>query len=113
MAEGLRYSLIRQDLTSSFANNCKKTLLYWIELLGKTTLLNGITSADYRIITTFRTVDTIICGRGTSLLQRLANIQLMRLLKSLEDIIKSDRDSRQVHREPYHRDANTAMDTKP
>ncbi len=62
------------------------------------------------IITAFKAVDNVICGQGTDLLQRLANIQLIRLFNSLEGIIKADRDNGRIHREPYYRDANVAMD---
>jgi hypothetical protein len=55
-------------------------------------------------------VDSVIYGQGPDLLQRLANVQLMRLFDSLEGIIKSHRDTGRVHREPYYRDATVTMD---
>ncbi|KAI3333798.1 hypothetical protein F4824DRAFT_512943 [Ustulina deusta] len=102
--------LIGYDPIGTFADNCEKTLPDWIGLLRKATLPNDITSEDPRIITAFKAVDNVICGQGTDLLQRLANVQLMRLFGSLKDIIKSDRDNGRIHREPYYRDANVAMD---
>lgn len=102
--------LVGYDPIETFAENCEKTLPDWVALLRKTTLPNGITSGDSRIITAFKAVDNVICGQGTGLLQRLANVQLMRLFNSLEGIIKADRDNGRIHREPYFRDANIAMD---
>lgn len=102
--------LIGHEPIETFVNNCKKTLPGWIELLRKTTLPNGITSADPCIISAFKAVDSVICAQGTEMLQRLANVKLIQLFDSLEDIIKSDRENGRVHREPYYRDANIAMD---
>ncbi|KAI8623439.1 hypothetical protein F5Y19DRAFT_492631 [Xylariaceae sp. FL1651] len=102
--------LIGHDPIGTFADNCEKTLPDWIALLRKAKLPNDITSEDPRIITAFKAIDKVICGQGTDLLQRLANVQLMQLFRSLEGIIKSDRDSGRIHREPYYRDANVAMD---
>ncbi|KAK4113069.1 hypothetical protein N656DRAFT_640995 [Canariomyces notabilis] len=79
-------------------------------LLRNATLPNGITSTDPRIITAFKAVDSVLCGRGNTMLQRLANVHLMRLFGSLEAIIKSDRHNGRIHREPYYRDAHIAMD---
>ncbi|KAI1207646.1 uncharacterized protein F4807DRAFT_462452 [Annulohypoxylon truncatum] len=102
--------LVGYDPIRTFAENCEKTLSDWVILLRKTTLPNGIVSEDPRIISAFKAVDSVICGQGTNMLRRLANVQLMRLFRLLEDIIKSDRDNGHVHREPYYRDANVAMD---
>ncbi|KAI1302241.1 hypothetical protein F5Y03DRAFT_385568 [Xylaria venustula] len=79
-------------------------------MLCEASLLNGITSDDPRILMAFNAVDTTICGRGSNPLRRLAYVHLMRLFDSLKDIIKSDRDNGRIHREPYYRDANIAMD---
>ena len=102
--------LIGQDPIRTFADNCEKTLLDWIALLRKTSLPDGITSNDPRIIDAFKAVDNVICGQGTALLQRLANVQLIRLFDAVKGIIKSDRDNRRIYREPYYRDDNIAMD---
>lgn len=102
--------LIGHNPIETFADNCEKILPDWIALLRKATLPNGITSEDPRIITAFQAVDNVICGQGTHLLQRLANVQLMRLFGSLGEIIKSDKDNGRMHREPYYRDATIAMD---
>ena len=101
--------LLGDDTIATFARNFKETLPDWIALLRKTTLPVDITSADPRIMVTFQTVDSIICGQGTDLLRRLANFQLTRFFKSLEVIIKADRNNGRIHRVPY-RDAKIAMD---
>ena len=70
----------------------------------------GITSTDARIVAVFKAVDSVIHGQGTSLLQRLAHIQLMCMFGSLEAIIKHDREYGHIHREPSYRNAQVAMD---
>jgi hypothetical protein len=102
--------LIGQDPIGTFADNYEKAIPDWIKFLRETSLPNGITSEDPRIVTAFRVVDNVICGQGTALLQRLANVQLIRLFSAVKGIIKSERENWRVHREPYYRDASIAMD---
>ena len=102
--------LIGHNPIGTFAGNCEKTLPDWITLLRNATLPNGVTSGDPRIITAFKAVDSIICGQGTNMLRRLANVHLMRLFGSLEAIIETDRETGRIHREPYYRDDHVAMD---
>ncbi len=102
--------LIGQNPIGTFADNYEKTIPDWIALLRETSLPNGITSEDPRIITAFKVVDTVICGQGTALLQRLANVQLIRLFSAVKGIIKSERENWRIHREPYYRNADIAMD---
>ncbi|KAK0628873.1 hypothetical protein B0T17DRAFT_169023 [Bombardia bombarda] len=102
--------LIGHEPISTFAGNCEKTLPDWIALLRNATLPNGITSEDPRIIAAFKAVDSVICGQGSKMLRRLANVHLMRLFGSLEAIIETDRETGRIHREPYYRDDHVAMD---
>lgn len=106
----LTKKLIGRDPIGTFADNYEKTMPDWMALLRETSLPSGITSEDPRIITAFRVVDSVICGRGTALLQRLANVQLNRLFSVVKGIVKSERENWRIHREPYYRDAGIAMD---
>ncbi|KAK0627106.1 hypothetical protein B0T14DRAFT_511794 [Immersiella caudata] len=102
--------LIGSDAISNFADNCEKTLPDWVKLLRKITLPTNITSRDPRIIAAFKALDSVICGHGTIMLRRLANVHLMQLFGSLEAIIKFERNIGRIHREPYYRDDHIAMD---
>ena len=94
-----------------FAKNCENAITDWISLLGKTTLPGDVASSDSRIIAAFKAVDRIICGQeGTYLLRRLAHVQLMRIFTTLESIIRSERETGRVPREPCYRDASVAVD---
>ncbi|KAK6065237.1 hypothetical protein SCUP234_12652 [Seiridium cupressi] len=102
--------LIGYDPIEVFAENCEQTFPDWITLLRDTTLPNGITSQDPRIIAAFKAVDSVIGGQGTHLLQRLANVQLVRLFSLLKEIIESDADGGRIVRKPYYGNAKIAMD---
>jgi len=102
--------LIGSDAIRNFAENCEKTLPDWVKLLRKITLPTNITSTDPRIIAAFKALDSVICGQGTIMLRRLANVHLMRLFGSLEAIIKFERNIGHIHREPYYRNDHIAMD---
>ncbi|RSL64175.1 hypothetical protein CEP51_013191 [Fusarium floridanum] len=107
----LSHRLVGNEPLNSFAENCQKTIADWISLLSKTTLPSDIESSDLCIITAFKAVDSVICGnQGTYLLRRLAYIQLMRLFASLEAIIKSERDTGRIFREPGYGNASIAID---
>ncbi|KND86174.1 hypothetical protein TOPH_09198 [Tolypocladium ophioglossoides CBS 100239] len=107
----LSHRLIGHEPLNSFAENCQKTIADWILLLRKTTLPSDIESSDPCIITAFKAVDSIICGQqGTYLLRRLAYVQFMRLFTSLEAIIKSERETRRIFREPGYGNASIAID---
>ncbi|KAH8747645.1 hypothetical protein F5883DRAFT_437101 [Diaporthe sp. PMI_573] len=102
--------LLGDNLIDTFAVNCEKTLPGWIKLLSKATLPNDIQSTDPRIINAFKAVDSVICGKANNMLRRLANVHLIRLFGSLEAIMKIERDTGRIHREPYYRDDHVAMD---
>lgn len=107
----LSHRLVGKEPLNSFAENCQKTIADWISLLSKTTLPSDIESSDPCIITAFKAVDSVICGhQGTYLLRRLAYIQLMRLFASLEAIIKSERETGRIFREPGYGNASIAID---
>ena len=83
--------IVRGDVLTFFADNCEMVLAGWISILQKTTLPTNIASSDPRIVTAFKELDSIICGRdSTRILQRLAYIQLLRVFEFLERIIGSD-----------------------
>ncbi|EXL41496.1 hypothetical protein FOCG_16300 [Fusarium oxysporum f. sp. radicis-lycopersici 26381] len=107
----LSHRLIGLNPLGSFAENCEKTIPDWITLLGKTMLPTFINSSHPCIIAAFKAVDSIICGdEGTHLLRRLAYIELMRLFASLEAIIKYERETGRISREPGYGNASLALD---
>lgn len=103
--------LLGIDTVSLFAVNCESILTDWITLLQATTLPCDIPSADPRIISAFKKVDEVIEGqRGTYLMRRLAFVQLVRVFKSVEASIASDRKEGRSRRKPRYRDASVAID---
>lgn len=103
--------LVGPNPMAFFATNCVEVITDWISLLRVTTLPSDIRSSDTRIINAFKAVDSIICGKATTYrLRRLAYVQLTRIFTILEYSIKSERESKQVHREPCRRDASVALD---
>ncbi|CAH0020151.1 unnamed protein product [Clonostachys rhizophaga] len=99
------------DPLNLFTENCLKTITDWVLLLGQTTMPDNLRSSDPRIIAAFEIVDRVIRGQdGTYLLRRLAYVQLMRMFTTLESIIRAERESGQVPREPFYRDATIAID---
>lgn len=110
-ATSLYHRLIGHEPLDSFAHNCEKTIPDWILLLRKTTLPGSISSSHPGIITAFKGVDTVICGKqGTYLLRRLAYVQLMRLFSSLEAMIKTEREAGRIPRKPGYSNASVALD---
>ncbi|EXL39880.1 hypothetical protein FOCG_17547 [Fusarium oxysporum f. sp. radicis-lycopersici 26381] len=107
----LSYRLVGPESLKAFAENCEKTIPDWYSLLKKTTLPDFADSSHPCIISAFKAVDSIICGKqGTYLLRRLAYIQLMRLFTSLEAMIKSERQAGSIPRKRGHSNANIALD---
>lgn len=107
----LYHKLLGTDPLHSFAKNCEKVMADWNSLKSETALLNIASSSDPRIIQAFKVVDNVICGRqGSTLLRRLAYVQLMRLFTFLEDIIGFERETGRVMRGRYYRDASVALD---
>lgn len=83
--------LVRADALTFFAEHCETALVDWISILGKTSLPDGITSSDPRVVAAFEELDSIIDGReSTPILQRLAYMQLLRVFETLKQIINSD-----------------------
>lgn len=107
----LQNKLLGTDPLRTFAINCEKVMADWNSLKSKTALPNIASSSDPRILQAFRAVDNIICGRqGSTLLRRLAYVQLMRLFTFLECIISFERKTGRVTRGRYQRDASIALD---
>ena len=107
----LSQRLVGHDPMDLFTQNCVKVITDWISLLGKTTVPGDLVSSDPCIISAFKAVDRIICGKeGTHLLRRLAYVRLMRIFATLESIIKSERENGRAPREPCYRDATIAID---
>lgn len=51
---------------------------------------DSITSSEPRVVAAFKELDSIILGRETRILKRLAYIRLLQVFKSLEQILHSD-----------------------
>ncbi|KAH6869636.1 hypothetical protein B0T10DRAFT_418283 [Thelonectria olida] len=105
------HKLLGADPLHTFAKNCEKVMADWSSLKSETALPNIASSSDLRIIHAFKAVDSVICGRkGSTLLRRLAYIQLMRLFAFLEDVIRFERKTGQVVWGRYSRGASVALD---
>jgi hypothetical protein len=102
--------LAEYDLATSFAYKCEKILTGWISLLRWTTLPENTASSDACILTAFQKVDSIIRGDSLHLLRRLAYVQLIRVFSKVESIIKTERDTKRMHREPSYRNSSIAID---
>jgi len=103
--------LVRVDALTFFVNNCEMALAGWISILEKTTLPASITSSDPRVLTAFKELDSIICGRdSTCILQRLAYIQLLCVFESLERIIGSDHRDGTVQLRPGYGCSSVAVE---
>lgn len=87
--------LVRYDAISFLDANLEIVLDDWITFLAHTTLPSTIASSDPYVITVFRVLDGAIDG-SESIRSRLAHTQLIRVFKSLEDIIARERKGRRI-----------------
>ncbi|KAH8889961.1 hypothetical protein GQ53DRAFT_622155, partial [Thozetella sp. PMI_491] len=86
--------LVRYDAITFLDANLEIILDDWITFLARVTLPSTISSSDPYIITVFQVLDGAIDG-SESIRSRLAQTQLIRVFKSLEDIIGRERKGRQ------------------
>ncbi|KAL8329146.1 hypothetical protein RB597_004739 [Gaeumannomyces tritici] len=84
------FRLVRPEAMTFFAANFESILEDWILILVKTSLPSSTPSSDPHVITAFQVLDNAIKG-SDRIRSRLAHIQLLRVFKSLEDIIASER----------------------
>ncbi len=73
-----------------FVTNLEHAFESWVTLLARTTLQSNKTSTDPNIITAFQLLDSTI-NRSDTIRSRLTSIQLLRVFKSLKDVITSKR----------------------
>ncbi|KAM7196594.1 hypothetical protein V8F33_006093 [Rhypophila sp. PSN 637] len=104
------HKLVGSFPITTFATNYKKCVVDWVALLRRTALPKGTPSSDPRVIYAFKYIDSILSRRGTTLLRRLAYIQLIRLFIFLEASLKLERTRGIAHRRPGCRDVSVAMD---
>ncbi|KAK3370953.1 hypothetical protein B0T24DRAFT_486797, partial [Lasiosphaeria ovina] len=94
----------------TFADNCEKVLENWLALRGRTTLPSGICSSDPRILAVFKAVHSAIAYKDGSRLSWLAHVELIRVCRFIENIIKFERQSGLMHRKHGRTDASIALD---
>lgn len=105
------HELMGTDPLQSLTKNYENIMADWTSLKNETAIPNNASSSHPRIIHAFKAVDSVICGRqGSTLLRRLAYVQLMRLFAFLQDIIRFERETGRVVRGRYCRDASVALD---
>ncbi|KAG5803331.1 hypothetical protein H9Q74_012316 [Fusarium xylarioides] len=100
-----------RDPLNTFYTNYYAVVTDWNKLLAETKVPSNASSASPEIIRAFKITDGVICGERTShLLRRLAYVHLMQLFNVLESIIRLERETGQVLRGRYYRDASVALD---
>jgi hypothetical protein len=75
-----------------------------------TTLPSDICSSDPRIITAFKAVHSAITYEDGSRLSWLAQVELIRLYRSVESIVKFERQNGLMHRQHGRTDTSVALD---
>ena len=103
--------LVRHDAKEFFAEHCEEIFKAWLSVLSTATLPENITHADSRVADVIVSLNNIITTSETPYYPRLAYIQLIRVLATLKERIKSDRDSGLIIGKSGHRDATLAIDT--
>ncbi|KAH8746115.1 hypothetical protein F5883DRAFT_438404, partial [Diaporthe sp. PMI_573] len=95
-----------------FTQNFESVLRPWSILLGETTLPGDVLSTDWRFNSVFRALDRVITAGDydTRLLSRLAYVQLVRVIRLLENRVALDRQAGRLHRRSGYRNASIALD---
>jgi hypothetical protein len=107
----LSLRLVGDNPIAFFISNRETALSGWVSLLSLTTLPTGIKSSDVLILDAFKALDKVVCGgQEDYMLRRLAYVQLMKLFDHIEDIIRSERQSRLLHRASGCGDKSIAID---
>lgn len=102
--------LLRRDAAEYFISACESMVVKWMSLETTTALLEGTTSSDPRIILAFKTLDRLFDSESDIYIIRMAYIQLGRLIRRLEIMIKSERQAGILHREHRYRDSSISID---
>ncbi|KAK3685897.1 hypothetical protein B0T22DRAFT_234333 [Podospora appendiculata] len=106
----LSRNLVRHHTLNAFADNCEKVLENWLALRGRTTFPSDICSSDPRIIAALKAAHSAIAYKDGSRLSLLAYLELIRVCRSVEGIIKFERQNGLMHREHGRTDASVALD---
>ncbi|KAH8768421.1 hypothetical protein F5883DRAFT_369539, partial [Diaporthe sp. PMI_573] len=102
--------IVRPNPMDFFVAHLQNVLEHWITIQVKTTLPSGITSSDPSVTCAFQLLDGTI-NEGDNMRSRFANIQLLCIFKSLEDIIASERRNAQLQGQRGRRNASVAITT--
>ena len=102
--------LLRRDAAEYLAGACGRMVVKWISLETATALPEGTTSSDPRIIFAFKALDRLFDSESDIYIVRMAYIQLGRLLRRLETMIKSERQAGILHRERRYPDSSISID---
>lgn len=99
--------LIRADSRKLFVDGLETIYDYWVPLLRRTTLPREVTSTDPRVAVVFRDLGQLVASPDV-VIARLASIQLTRLMHSLKEKIKVDRQNGRIF--PMKRTDSVAVD---
>ncbi|KAM7204416.1 hypothetical protein V8F33_001718 [Rhypophila sp. PSN 637] len=103
--------LLGHNPLSVFAENYRRTATDWLVVLRQTIVPHDIESTDTRITQAFVVLDNVIVrGLGTTLLRRLAYIQLIRVFESLERLLQKEREDCRSYRRRCYTDRTVALD---
>ncbi len=91
--KGLAQKLLTNDTASRLICDSKIALQDWLHLLELTTLPAEIASSDPAVATRLGHLDSMIVGNHGKLIARLAHIQFLRVIETLEAIIAKERSS--------------------
>ena len=109
----LSRSLISWDPVHAFIDDCARTVGDWAALLAKLVMPAHhvtVASDDPGFVGAFSILEDVISGRQIStLLRRLAFVELIRLSETLKVIIKSERNNRLIFRPSGMSDASVVI----
>ena len=105
------FTMVRQDALNRFIPDCESILGTWMSLLRNTTLPHQISSSDDRVLEAFRALESVITDKlANPFIARLAWLQLTHMLDAVENIVKSERARKIIHRAPGYGNASVVLD---
>jgi len=107
--ERIAQALIRNDAKHHFVENCEIIHKGWAMLLDKTTLPDNTTCTDSRVADAIRTLDDFIKCPASNVDLRIAYVQLARMMTSLKEKVRMDRQQGLVVGKRSQRDATIAI----
>ncbi len=105
----LAQCLVRHDTNTFFIKHCEEIYRSWVSLLHRTAVPPNIKHTDKRIIAAFEAIDCTLL-HDTYILARLAYVQLIRMLTSVQKIVKNDRELGQMEPKVGRSNATNAID---